>query len=30
VNPADLDHLREGLRKAGLDAVETSVPPPRN
>lgn len=30
VNPADLDHLREGLRKAGLDAVTTGVSPPRN
>ena len=27
LKPADLDHLRDGLRKAGLYAVKEGVPP---
>ena len=30
LNSVDLDHVRDGLRKAGLDALETGVPPSRN
>ena len=30
LNSVDLDHVRDGLRKAGLDAAETGVSPLRN
>jgi adenylate cyclase len=30
LNSVDLDQVRDGLRKAGLDAVEADVSPPRN
>ncbi len=30
VNPADLDHLRDGFRKAGLYAAEAGLPSPEN
>jgi hypothetical protein len=30
LNSVDLDHVRDGLRKAGLDAAETAVSPLRN
>jgi adenylate cyclase len=30
LNSADLEHVRDGIRKAGLDAVETGISPPRN
>ena len=30
LNSVDLDHVRDGLRKAGLDAAETDVSPLRN
>jgi adenylate cyclase len=30
LEPADLDHLRDGLRKAGLYAAKDSLPPSRN
>ena len=30
LNPADLDHLREGFRKAGLYAAKGTIPPTNN
>jgi hypothetical protein len=30
LNPANLEHLRDGLRKAGLYAAKADPPPPAN